>query len=450
MRQEDERGFLSGKFDDWSGEPIPNGWNSIDRKITIAKYRRNALLAVVPVLFLLTFLPALRRVDFPSGTENSGNKVSVQLSYESGARSGKRAFGNSGNAEIHSLAENIPVEELELMASTGESGAPASDVKLPPLDKATSIQKASSSPFFSSATEEGNSLEISSDDGQGMSTSNAEAADDGLLAEEKQDGTASANAASEFQSEVLPMALKKALLSETASQLKIKFSPKIWQTETAAKIPDPGFQKSFSVQAAYAVTSVQLHHAQTESWRYGIQNSRFTTAGAVSAGLRMEKSISRNFAVFYGLETGIWLRRIEWMASSRTAHAFEYSRTSATSYAVSPVVKSQMEQRNSMLVFARSEIGIRKAISRRTGFLAAAQLWARISSRGFTDLENGASFTTAQEAIKPGYRFGIWWQAGPFTQAELSFSSSPESLAPTTAGAEFNSRLLSIGLRQSF
>jgi hypothetical protein len=246
------------------------------------------------------------------------------------------------------------------------------------------------------------------------------------------------------------MALKTALISETASQLKINFSPKIWQTESATKIPGPGFQKSISVQAAYAVTSVQLNHAQTEGWKYGIQNSRFTAAGVVSAGLRMEKPITRNFGVFYGLESGIWLRRIEWKASSRTAHAFEYSRISSTSYVVSPVVKSQMEQRSSLLVFARSEIGIRKAISRRTGFLAAAQLWARISSKGFTDLENGASFTTAQEAIKPGYRFGIWWQAGAFTQAELSFSSSPESLAPTTAGAEFNSRLLSIGLRQSF
>jgi hypothetical protein len=450
MRQEDERGFLSGKFDDWSGEPIPNGWNSLDRKITAARYRRNALLAAVPVLFFLSFLPALRRIDFSSGAENSGNKVSVQPTSESGASPAKRAFGSSGNAKIHQSAESVPGEDLMLVASTAESGAPDSDLKLPPSGKATSIQKAACSTFYSSATEEGNSLVISSDDGQGMSASNAEAADDGLLAEEKQDGTASAIAGSAFRSEVLPMALKTALLSETASQLKINFSPKIWQTESTTKIPGPGFQKSFSVQAAYAVTSVQLHHAQTEGWKYGIQNSRFTTAGAVSAGLRMEKPISRNFAVFYGLETGIWLRRIEWMASSRTAHAFEYSRTSATSYAVSPVVKSQMEQRNSMLVFARSEIGIRKAISRRTGFLAAAQLWARISSRGFTDLENGASFTTAREAIKPGYRFGIWWQAGTFTQAELSFSSSPESLAPTTAGAEFNSRLLSLGLRQSF
>jgi len=53
MRLEDERGFLSDKFDDWSGEPIPNGWNSLDSKLSRQKTRQRVLMAAVPLVLLL-------------------------------------------------------------------------------------------------------------------------------------------------------------------------------------------------------------------------------------------------------------------------------------------------------------------------------------------------------------------------------------------------------------
>jgi hypothetical protein len=54
MKQEDEQGFLAGKFDDWSGEPIPNGWSSIENKIRKEKSRRNLLIAAIPAILLLS------------------------------------------------------------------------------------------------------------------------------------------------------------------------------------------------------------------------------------------------------------------------------------------------------------------------------------------------------------------------------------------------------------
>ena len=55
MKQEDERGFLSDRFDDWSDEPIPNGWNGIERKLRSETIRRRSALAVLPFILLVSF-----------------------------------------------------------------------------------------------------------------------------------------------------------------------------------------------------------------------------------------------------------------------------------------------------------------------------------------------------------------------------------------------------------
>ena len=51
MKDNEEKGFLSQKFDDWSDEPIPNGWNKIEEVISKdRKYDRLFFTMFVPIV----------------------------------------------------------------------------------------------------------------------------------------------------------------------------------------------------------------------------------------------------------------------------------------------------------------------------------------------------------------------------------------------------------------
>jgi len=71
MSHNEEQGFLFNKFDDWSGEPIPNGWNEIEKKLGRNRKRRPFFWWIFPALLILGGL-----------TFYAVKKVNVQLDQE--------------------------------------------------------------------------------------------------------------------------------------------------------------------------------------------------------------------------------------------------------------------------------------------------------------------------------------------------------------------------------
>ena len=53
MKEMNEQGFLSDKFDDWSGEPIPNGWGEIEKNLRKDKKRRPVFWWLFPSFFVV-------------------------------------------------------------------------------------------------------------------------------------------------------------------------------------------------------------------------------------------------------------------------------------------------------------------------------------------------------------------------------------------------------------
>ena len=431
MRLEDERGFLSDKFDDWSGEPIPNGWNSLDSKLGRQKTRQRGLLAAVPLVMLLSF--ALFHSEF----ETAENSLS---------ESGKKSFapnqiGEKNRASLpvpesapHYASENLEKQALALAPKASPSLQPSYDSHNHTVLAPSDIPSRPSAPFTESGIENHPadptlaSAPIGPEPGEAPLSVEAES----LI---KSNETA-----------LLPLALKLALLPEVslpAPPALVRFP------EQNNKTTSFWLAKSFTIQAAYAVSDIQLDHARSEGWKYGVRNSQFTQAGFVSAGLSLEKPLGRGMALFYGLDGGYWLRRMELNTSARNA-GYEISENGNLSYSISPSAVPQTEIRTSQMVFARCELGIRKAITRRTGVLASGQFWSRIAGSASSDLHSSSDFKTVSNSFAPGYRLGFWMQTGNSTQAEFSFSSFPEQLAPSTPGIGFNTNALSLSLRQSF
>jgi hypothetical protein len=431
MRQEDERGFLSDKFDDWSGEPIPNGWNSLDSKLSRQKTRQRVLLAAVPLVLLLSF--ALFRPEFETAVTSlpqSGKKsfAANQISEK------KRAAPPEPESTPHDVTENSEKQSLASAPKGSPSRQPSfASYNLPALPP-TDIPSRPSAPFTESGIENHPadptlaSAPIGPEPGEAPLSVEAES----LI---KSNETA-----------LLPLALKLALLPEVslpAPPALVRFP------EQNNKSTSFWLAKSITIQAAYAVSDIQLDHARSEGWKYGVRNSQFTQAGFVSAGLSLEKPLGRGMALFYGLDGGYWLRRMELNTSARNA-GYEISENGNLSFSVSPSAVPQIEIRTSRMVFARCELGIRKTITRRTGVFASGQFWSRVAVSASSDLHSSSDFKTTSNSFAPGYRLGFWMQTGNSTQVEFSFSSFPEQLAPSTPGIGFNTNALSMSLRQSF
>lgn len=74
MKEMNEQGFLSDKFDDWSGEPIPNGWGEIEKNLRKDKKRRPLFWWLFPSAILVGTLSYLA-VDKLNSSSKSEEKI---------------------------------------------------------------------------------------------------------------------------------------------------------------------------------------------------------------------------------------------------------------------------------------------------------------------------------------------------------------------------------------
>lgn len=435
MRQEDEQGFLSGKFDDWSGEPIPNGWNSIESRLDSRKNKQRLLLAGIPLLLLISYSAYFLKTG--------KNDASVNL-HEVGLYSQMQTEIPSSlplPAATHSV---IPAENAGSSVSFSSSSRQPNE-SIPEGLTRSSASKLESEEFTGAGP---NFKQPTSEAG----VSNAsEVGTTEILPETAFEPTTIHEvgrnlSASELAGTILPLVLKTPVLGEMPA-LSLAARPHFVPTGSKASF---WLDKSFSIQAGYAVSTILLNHAESEGWKYGISKDQFTQAGFLSAGLQLGKFINRSISLFYGMEGGVWMRRMELTTSSRIPQTYIISEEGDTRYSVTPASPASTEVRTSQMLFAVCEIGIRKAIMPRAGLLASARFWGRISASGRSDLKSSASFSTATKSFAPGYRLGLWVQTGLRSQAEFSFASFPEQLASATPGFEFNTSLLSLSFRRQF
>lgn len=416
MQQDNEQGFLSGKFDDWSGEPIPNGWNSIETRIRKEKIRRNALAAVIPAVILLSFF-----LNQPA--EMPFKPADRQAALISSAKSGDSdAFLSSSTANTsNKLLEERRVPEISgesLSQTAGSSSEPAAELLPSPTSS------------------------ISPADAAGLLVQEEKKSASEPVQEELAALTAGNSEAGFLQIRTPVFASVSSEISRPELRLRSELSPsshpKIW------------FNRFITVQAGWTTSSVVLDHSKSENWLYHAGGAGFTKAGTFALGFRLERPLSRTTSMYYGIETGVFARYTELISTSKNPTTVQVSRQSESKYSVSQEFESQKEVRESMVLFVRNEIGLRQAITRRSGVLASAQLWTRLGSKSWSDLDGAAGFSEGKSSFSPGWRLGAWMQAAPFTQLELSYSAMPESLAPSTAGLQFNSSSVSLSLKQCF
>jgi hypothetical protein len=130
MKEMNEQGFLSDKFDDWSGEPIPNGWGEIEKNLRKDKKRRPLFWWLFPAAILVGALSYMA-VDKLNSSSKSEEKIvsSVHSVSPAEARSNidkDKLQGNDVQADPN--VANIPndrnsgpnsIQESEVTSSSG-------------------------------------------------------------------------------------------------------------------------------------------------------------------------------------------------------------------------------------------------------------------------------------------------------------------------------------------
>ena len=437
MKQEDERGFLSDRFDDWSGEPIPNGWNGIERKLRAETIRRRLALAVLPLILLVSFSVSFWNNPFELKVEKP--LIAKNELLQQGLQSENTNISKGTPADKFQMnQENNPASENSLIASVQNENLHLSQRQN--TSQSSSIQKpelASSEAVLSNfiANQESENL-ISETENQAVPVENID--------------PATILPSNSLNEEIAYLDPKKALLS--LNNFETPAIPQLNEKPVSA-IPSkakPGFLKSISVQTGYAISSVELNSAMSEKWRYSVSDPSFTQAGFASIGIRLEQPLKRKLSCFYGLEIGTFIRKSTLNVVSKLPESYAISSTTDGRYSVSPQLTAGKEVRTSLMVFARAELGVRAAITRHSGVLASVQAWGRLGSNSNSTNNQGDAFVKNSTSIAPGFKIGTWWQSGPFSQIEFSYSGLPEKLTDSTPGIAFKTGLLGLSFRQSF
>jgi|GEM_PF-6306760 hypothetical protein len=421
MKQEDERGFLSGKFENWSGEPIPNGWNSIESKLYAQKRRNNLILACIPLLIMLSYFAAGPDLFF----EKSGRQEA--------AFSKKENMGS--NSVRGSRTIQVPVPAMQSSAGNAALSPEVSHTQ-------TIREKQKIQPLPVERQYDGENLT----EGKSQYASNFLATgspDEGLLVSVDNTAGLKESAASGFLSSRSPEFVFNPPGAEPVKPVLIADK----QNSTSS---GGWFNRFLTFQAAWAVSEIEINHAQSEKWKYSAGGSGFSKAGSLSLGFRLEKPLKRTTSLLYGVDAGVFVRRTETQSLCKIPLSYQMISQGNSRYQVLPEHQSENEIRDCMLAFARAELGIRQAITRNSGIIVSASLWTRLASASRSSLKHAAEFRNTASPVAPGGRIGYWLQTAPFTRLEFSFATMPENLSPQTQSLVFRTNTLGFTLAQGF
>jgi hypothetical protein len=131
MKEMNEQGFLSDKFDDWSGEPIPNGWGEIENNLRKNKKRMPLFWWLFPSVILVGALSyvAVDKLNSSSTSEeknvstvNSVSPVEARSNIDKDKLKGSDILANPNLANIPKDQNAGPnsIQESKLTSSSDE------------------------------------------------------------------------------------------------------------------------------------------------------------------------------------------------------------------------------------------------------------------------------------------------------------------------------------------
>jgi hypothetical protein len=504
MNLNDEQGFLSDKFEDWSGEPIPNGWNDIEAKLGHKDRGKRFFWIFFPAILMAAAFAYLgSRPDpvglvasketqsvpslaTPSNTTKSGAARSPMAS--SGSQSFEKVASVETDATVSSgISSNQPTENTisgtsshtetaEVQKGTKRSSDPSNIV----IASGSRI-RTRHSPL--SARNEGSRTNRSSDQqlvagpvGGGtrtitrirdrhstLSTSPSAGADqDNTRTSSSTSGSpetgleSAQNNLQQAKQDLAFLSGKNTILVLALEQLGRPQEVPMPETLPLGIVPEKkpmagAYFYSFGLQSGIATNRIQLRHSETQ-YQLKLRNPDAIQSGLVSVSGRFHYKALSWLETYAAVQLGVFRQVLDFDNKSRTPSTYNVSYAgSGNSYQADPIWQTRHERLSQTLVFTSTEIGVRPQLfNSASGPFAGMVIWTRLFQSSKSSLGEGSSFGSSAASIAFGYRAGYRLAFSNIWFLEGSVAGLPNELLPQTPGLQVVPTLYSLSLNRKF
>jgi hypothetical protein len=486
MKDNEEKGFLSQKFDDWSDEPIPNGWNKIEEVISKdRKHDRLFFTMFVPiVIFTLGVLSHyvgqnlegntlenatsgilskdLRTTQDPSPSISGKGKISEAQLNESEKAKPISEISEKKQREITDEESiNTPSTTLSesIEESTSSSGSTVLKYKKNNIDQSTNSLKV----LTVSSVNKNNLIEKGSQKTNDHSVDESSPTLDktneinymAILTPESHDnitGGEGENNSLELKSEngidfnidfinlkegklalpILPDYFPKRIVLPPLQKRKEKQKLHI----TTGLLSGYG-QRNIVINQGTADQNIQLNNFEkpSQSWMAGLQ-------------FKFHYHILEWLNVISGLQLGYQKNTLEMTNTSKSPSSFVVKNSNGLSYSAEPVLSKQDEIRTQELTYSNIELGLQPNLLKESisGPFASIVFWSILQQSSKSSLATGSMFIAPSHKTALGYRFGYQQEISKNIVGDLSYSRIPDGLSAETKGIQVSTGIISVGL----
>ena len=487
MKDNEEKGFLSQKFDDWSDEPIPNGWNKIEEVISKdRKYDRLFFTMFVPiVIFTLGVLSHYVDQNLAGNTpENAISGISSEdVNNTTIALPSISGKGKISEAQLNESEKAKPISEISEKTQPETIGEELKNIHSNNISE--SIEKSTSSSSGSielkqkknNARLSANSLNVitvasvnksnliqneseKTNDFSGNGSSLTVEKTDGInhlaiLTPESHDNITGGEGENNFH-EIKPengidynidfLELKEgklALLNLPDNFIKRIVLPPLQKRKDNQKLYITtgllsGYsQRNIIVNQGTADHNIQLNNFEkpSQSWMAGLQ-------------FKFHYHILDWLNVISGLQLGYQKNTLEMTNTLKSPSSYVVKNSNGLSYSAEPVLSKQDETRTQELTYSNVELGIQPTLFKKSisGPFASIVFWSILHQTSKSSLATGSKFIAPSHKTAFGYRFGYQQEISKKIVGEVSYSRMPDGLSAQTKGIQVSSGIISVGL----
>lgn len=505
MKEENEQGFLSHRFDDWSSEPIPNGWSKIQSELEGDSERNRKTpfwmafgLAILAGSGLILFNQSDR---ISAGGMNSSEIAISENGNEDKAITNiqEKQVGSEMKPEVRSVKEAIETHDISQtqntvtndkteslkeskgrleggeisQATTSQSSEKVIGSRNGPLLAVSAVKNkfSQSSKIFRAKSENQNAGKSNlKPDTDTPSSAHFDFLDDGGMKNEivnsiqpgfQQNQPIEGNEKSDLSSnEGMPEEKAVESLEGRTAQLHLpdqKEEPGIFPVKVENVNPTPTIASkwifSIGLTGGYAPRSIEINQSQAIS-RLSMSNQNGGSPSLFgNVGFTIQNEIKPWLRSFGAVKVGMMQNAMAVTETSKSPSDFTMTTSDSVNYSMTPVWSSESGTIRQDLIFSTLEFGLNPILipSRQSGPFASVVVWISLYQNVSSDLGRSvASFEDSNENVALSYRLGYQHVFSGYLRGEIFTAGMPDKILANSKGLSVKPQLVGFGLHYIF
>lgn len=460
----EEKGFLSGKFENWSSEPVPNGWADIESVLEEdRRNRRSFAYWVVPSALLVSLVSVYlgyRAGHVPATTRPEAPISALKMPAEKAPQKPNRAVPS---ADIQKNSPDISSALESENPGTNDPAAEIEDLTLSVRDSKNNSRprsnKAAKRMLFSVIASSGNA-EVK----QGKQTTDANG---GQSAPITGKGRTAAAGPEEFNQNsvaesdnaigVMPSPASAVPLLELEPKTPVLRLAEIRPGEPTYRILPPlplknkkqYFRFFAGASAGYASRSMLLNQAESYNLLRvkSLNQAAHSWFAQLEAG--MQTALHPRLSLISALQLGRFEQTTELENTSKTPDRYIVSKNDSLSFGLSPERTYVQETRKQTVFYSNLEIGIKPIIIKelQSGPFVSLLLWAVLMQKYSDNGTGSAAPEQPGAAYAAGYKFGYQHLLAGRWNIQIFAAEMPQQILLQSRGLRISPRFFGAGVQ---